>query len=80
MYHALLNTTSCFVFRREEKELRQRRRRDEKNKQTSEMIEKIKRNMQEREIAAARNKLYKKSFIALGISVALLIGYYWVFG
>ena len=36
--------------------------------------------MQEREIAAARNKLYKKSFIALGISVALLIGYYWVFG
>ena len=62
-----------------ERELRQRKRRDEKNKQTAEMIQKIKKNMQEKEIAAAGNAFLKKSLIAVGISAALLLGYYWLF-
>ena len=62
-----------------ERELRQRKRRDEKNKQTAEVIQKIKKNMQEKEIAAARSTFLKKSLIAVGISAALLFGYYWLF-
>ena len=63
---------------RKEGELRQRIRRDEKNKQTAEMLEKIKKKMQHQEIAAARNAFLKKSLIAVGISAVLLLGYYWL--
>lgn len=66
-------------FFREERELRQRKRRDEKNQQTAEVIQKIKRTMQEKELAAASYVMHKKSLIAIGISAALL-GYYWLFG
>eukprot|EP00794_Sanderia_malayensis_P018949 gene18949-20855_t len=53
---------------REETELRQRQRRDEKNKHTAELVGDIKRKMREKELAAAHWTFTKKSLIAMGVT------------